>query len=155
MGVLKAEMSRQILLLNGPNLNMLGQRDPAIYGSTTLDQIVKPLEQAAISAGYTLNAVQSNHEGVLIDEVQRACKNAAGILINPGGFSHTSVALRDALEIFTGPIVEVHLSNIHKREKFRHHSYVSGVATGVICGLGPDGYMAGLQSLIKIIERQP
>ena len=148
-------MSRQILLLNGPNLNMLGQRDPAIYGSTTLDQIVKPLEQAAISAGYTLNAVQSNHEGVLIDEVQRACKNAAGILINPGGFSHTSVALRDALEIFTGPIVEVHLSNIHKREKFRHHSYVSGVATGVICGLGPDGYMAGLQSLIKIIERQP
>lgn len=147
-------MSRQILLLNGPNLNMLGQRDPSLYGATTLDQIVQQCEQAAVAAGYTLRAVQSNHEGALIDEIHAACKTAAGILINPGGYSHTSVALRDALEIFPGTIIEIHLSNIHRRERFRHHSYVSAVATGVICGLGADGYLLALDALVKQLARQ-
>lgn len=142
----------RILILNGPNLNLLGQREPHIYGSETLEDINRKLSAQAESAGVAVDFVQSNHEGDLIDAVQQARKNTAGLIINPGGYSHTSIALRDALSSYGHPIVEVHLSNIHQREGFRHHSYVSAVATGVICGLGAQGYSLALDALIARLE---
>jgi len=138
-----------VLVLHGPNLNLLGTREPGVYGSTTLDQINAELTQIAQEAGKALQSFQSNHEGALIDRVQAArLDGTEAIIINPGGFTHTSVALRDALAAVALPFVEVHLSNIHRREPFRHHSYFSDLAEGVICGLGAAGYRLALQYLL-------
>jgi 3-dehydroquinate dehydratase-2 len=142
-------MSRRILVLHGPNLNLLGTREPAVYGSTTIAQIDASLRELAASAGAVLDCAQSNHEGVLIDRIHLAREQGvSGIIINPGGLTHTSVALRDALAAVDIPVVEVHLSNVHRREEFRRHSYVSGVAVGVIAGLGAEGYRAALRYLL-------
>src|SRR5450830_1769783 len=138
-------MAINLLLLNGPNLNLLGTREPEVYGSTTLADIEQRAALQAGKAGATLNAFQSNHEGALIDRIHAARKEGVdAIVINPGGLTHTSVALRDALASVAIPFVEVHISNIHQREAFRHQSYLSGVAVGVICGLGADGYRAAV-----------
>jgi len=131
---------RKILVLNGPNLNLLGTREPHIYGSDTLEDVENLAAQTAEAHGLTVECVQSNHEGALIDAVHAARGTAAGIIINPGGYTHTSVALRDALSGVDLPVVEVHISNIHKREEFRHHSYISGIAVAVIAGAGVSGY---------------
>ena len=135
-----------ILVLHGPNLNLLGTREPAVYGSVTLQQIDAELVAMATKAGERLQTFQSNHEGALIDRVHAARSDGTGfIIINPGGLTHTSVALRDALAGVAIPFIEVHLSNVHKREPFRHHSFFSDVAEGVICGLGASGYRLALQ----------
>jgi 3-dehydroquinate dehydratase-2 len=131
---------RRLLLLNGPNLNLLGTRQPEIYGSTTLAQVEDMAQAVAADHGFDLRAVQSNHEGVLIDAIHAARADCAGIVINPAGYSHTSVALADALIAAGLPVAEVHLSNIHRREAFRHHSYVSAAAEVVIAGAGAQGY---------------
>jgi 3-dehydroquinate dehydratase-2 len=138
-----------ILVLHGPNLNLLGTREPEVYGTTTLDEINADLTTAAKEWGAEIEFFQSNHEGSLIDRIQEAVSWADGILINPGGFTHTSVSLRDALSAAGLPLVEVHLSNIFAREEFREHSFVSGIALGVISGLGPLGYRLGLQALVE------
>ena len=135
-----------VLVLHGPNLNLLGTREPAVYGSATLPDIEHELTQIATAAGGRLESFQSNHEGALIDRVHAARADGTDfILINPAGFTHTSVALRDALAAVAIPFVEVHLSNIHRREPFRHHSYFSDLAEGVICGLGAQGYALALR----------
>ena len=135
-----------VLVLHGPNLNLLGTREPAVYGSVTLPDIDRELAQIAKEAGATLQSLQSNHEGVLIDRVHAARIDGTDfIVINPGAFTHTSVALRDALAGVAIPFVEVHLSNVHRREPFRHHSYFSDLAEGVIVGLGAQGYFLALR----------
>jgi 3-dehydroquinate dehydratase-2 len=135
-----------ILVLHGPNLNLLGTREPGVYGKVTLAQIDAELKQIAADAGAKLDTLQSNHEGVLIDRVQAARADGTGfVIINPAGLTHTSVALRDALAGVALPFIEVHLSNIHRREPFRHHSYFSDLAVGVICGLGAAGYRLALR----------
>ena len=131
---------RRLLLLNGPNLNLLGTRQPEVYGATTLAEIEAAVTTLAGEFGFEVRAVQSNHEGALIDAIHDARRDCGGIIINPGAYSHTSVAIRDALTSVELPVVEVHLSNIHAREEFRHHSYVSAVAAAVIAGAGPAGY---------------
>lgn len=142
----------RILVLHGPNLNLLGKREPEIYGHQTLADIDGSLRVCAARLGLEIDCFQSNHEGELIDRIQSAMGQASGILINPGGFTHTSVALRDALVASGLPIVEVHLSNVHAREAFRQHSYVSPIALGVITGLGADGYRFGLEALAARIQ---
>ena len=145
-----------ILVLHGPNLNLLGTREPQVYGSTTLDEINADLMKIAADAGAKLAYLQSNHEGVLIDRIHAARTDGTEfILINPGGLTHTSVALRDALAAVSLPFIEVHLSNVHGREPFRHHSYLSAVALGVICGLGPDGYRLALQHALNRRSTHP
>lgn len=131
---------RRLLLVNGPNLNLLGTRQPEIYGATTLAQIEQMVVDVAGGLGFSVRAVQSNHEGVLIDAIHAAREDCRGILINPGAFTHTSVAIADALSAVELPVAEVHLSNVHRREQFRHHSYVSAVAEMVVAGAGPLGY---------------
>lgn len=134
-----------ILVVHGPNLNLLGTREPGIYGATTLAQIDADLTKIAKDVGVALNTFQSNHEGALIDRVQAARDDGTRyIVINPAALTHTSVGLRDALAAVRLPFVEVHLSNVHRREPFRHHSYFSDLAVGVICGLGPRGYAAAV-----------
>lgn len=140
-------MPSTVHLLNGPNLNLLGQRQPEIYGVSTLPEIEADCQRLSETLGLTLLCRQSNHEGVLIDWVQEARGVASAIVINPGGLTHTSVALLDALAAFEGPVIEVHMSQIHRREAFRHHSYVSRRADAVIAGLGPEGYAAALRHL--------
>lgn len=136
----------QILVLHGPNLNLLGTREPQVYGSTTLEQINAELAKIAHDRGVKLESFQSNHEGALIDRVHAArTDGTAFIIINPGAFTHTSVALRDAFAGVALPFVEVHLSNVHRREPFRHHSYFSDIAEGVIVGLGTAGYRLALE----------
>jgi len=143
-------MVQQLLLLNGPNLNLLGTREPAVYGSGTLADIETAATAQAEAAGATLACFQSNHEGALIDRIHAARTEGVDyIVINPGGLTHTSVALRDALAGVDIPFVEVHLSNIHQRESFRHHSYLSSIAKGVICGLGADGYRFAIDFALK------
>ncbi|HNP69771.1 MAG TPA: type II 3-dehydroquinate dehydratase [Kouleothrix sp.] len=138
----------KILLLHGPNLNMLGRREPAIYGHTTLAQIDAAVRERAESAGATLLALQSNHEGALIDFIQAEGWDADGVIINPGALTHYGLALRDALASLSAPIVEVHLSNVYKREAFRHTSVVAPVASGQIAGLGWRGYLLALEWLL-------
>ena len=142
---------RQILLLNGPNLNLLGQRQPEIYGRETLADVVAACTKLAQGFGLSLVAHQSNREYELIDWIHHARGQASGIIINPGAFTHTSVALLDALNAFEAPVIEVHISNIHKRESFRHHSYVSLRAEGVIAGCGVQGYELAVQRLARLI----
>lgn len=141
---------RTLLVLHGPNLNLLGRREPGIYGTVTLEQINKALEREAEKEGVELRIVQSNHEGVLIDEIHAAGGGASGILINAGAYTHTSYALRDAIAAVAIPTVEVHLSNIYAREEFRRHSVIAPVCSGQICGFGINSYLLGLQALILI-----
>lgn len=142
----------QILLLHGANLNLLGTREPTIYGATTLNQINEQLATKAHQQGYTLDCLQSNHEGILIDRIQAAAHDGTQyIIINPAAFTHTSVAMRDAMLAIKIPFIEVHLSNVHARETFRHHSYFSDVAIGVICGLGAQGYDFALQYVLHAL----
>lgn len=143
-----------VLLLNGPNLNLLGTREPAVYGSVTLDEIENRCRERAKALGLSLDCRQSNAEGELVTWVQEARRGHAAIIINPGAYSHTSIALLDALQAVGLPVMEVHLSNIHRRESFRHHSYVSKAATGVICGLGPLGYELALTALARLLIEQ-
>lgn len=143
-------MAINLLLLNGPNLNLLGTREPEVYGSTTLADIEQRAALQASKAGATLNAFQSNHEGALIDRIHAARKEGVdAIVINPGGLTHTSVALRDALAGVAIPFVEVHISNIHQREEFRHFSYLSGIAKAVLCGFGVEGYRLAIDYLLQ------
>ena len=137
-----------VLLLNGPNLNLLGDREPEIYGATTLADIERELTARAAGAGARVECLQTNHEGEAIDRIHAARGSVDAIIINPAAWSHTSVALLDALNAFEGRVMEVHLSNVHKREAFRHHSYVSRRADGVIAGLGAFGYRAALDYLL-------
>ena len=143
-------MAKKLLLINGPNLNLLGTREPEVYGSTSLADIEQAATNQATAAGASLECFQSNHEGALIDRIHAArSEGFDAIVINPGGFTHTSVALRDALAGVAIPFVEVHISNVHRREAFRHHSYLSDIAVGVICGLGPDGYRVAIDFSLK------
>ena len=140
----------RILLLNGPNLNMLGQREPDKYGHQTLQDIVDDLTAQADSAGVALSHFQSNAEHAIIDRIHESLGKVDAIIINPGAFTHTSIALRDALLSVSIPFIEVHLSNVHAREPFRHHSYLSDIAAGVILGLGPIGYSLALTAAINL-----
>ncbi len=142
----------QILVLHGPNLNLLGEREPEVYGSTTLAEIDTRLREIASKNGVSLESFQSNHEGALVDRIQAARGTYQGIVINPGGFTHTSIALRDALVASGLPVVEVHLSNIHAREPFRRTSLVSDIAVGQITGLGPIGYELALLALLDRLK---
>jgi 3-dehydroquinate dehydratase-2 len=140
-----------ILLLNGPNLNTLGTRQPEVYGADTLDDVVALATAAAAESGFTVDARQTNHEGEMLEWIHAARGQICGIVINPGGWTHTSVALRDALVIPEVPIFEVHISNVHTREEFRHRSYVSGVAAGVIAGFGIRGYEFAVRRLTELV----
>ncbi len=145
-------MAKPIFVLNGPNLNLLGLRQPEIYGKETLADVEAALSRlAADLGGVTVDCRQSNHEGQLVDWIHEARTHAAGILINPGAYSHTSVAILDALNAFDGPVLEVHISNIHKREVFRHHSFVSARAEGVIVGFGTEGYLLALRRMAGLV----
>ena len=145
-------MSRLVYLLNGPNLNLLGKRQPHIYGSETLADVEAGCRALAAELGLELRFLQSNHEGQLVDWIHEARETAGGIVINPAAYTHTSVAILDALNAFDGPVIEVHISNVHKREAFRHHSYVSLRADGVIAGLGTQGYGLALRRLATLID---
>ena len=140
--------SHQIQVIHGPNLNLLGTREPEIYGTTSLEAINSELESLAKEQGVVVEFFQSNHEGALIDRIHEAISWADGILINPGGLTHTSVALRDALSTTGLPVVEVHLSNVFAREEFRRHSLISGIAVGVVSGFGPTSYRLGIEALV-------
>ncbi len=144
--------TKKILIVNGPNLNLLGSREPETYGSATLAEIEADCMTAGEGLGLAIETFQSNSEGALVDRIQAARQDSAGIVINPGAYTHTSIAILDALLACELPIIEVHLSNIHRRETFRHNSYVSKAATGVICGLGPEGYLLALTAMARLIE---
>lgn len=139
-----------VLLVHGPNLNLLGSREPEIYGTITLAEIEAVVRQAADEHGWTVRSVQSNHEGDLIDAIHGAQESCVGIVINAGALTHTSIALRDALSAVARPVIEVHLSNVHRREAFRHHSYLSAVAAVVVVGAGIDGYPFAVQQLVRL-----
>ncbi len=141
-----------ILVLHGPNLNMLGKREPELYGRTTLTEVNTRLQTQAAELGVAVKCVQSNHEGELVDTIQKAMTRCRAVIINPGAYTHTSVAIRDALLLLDVPIIEVHLSNIYKREPFRHRSMIADVATGQIAGLGVNGYYLALQAIVKLLD---
>lgn len=145
-------MPKNVLVLHGPNLNLLGSREKSIYGTVTLSEIDRALVQRGGELGYAVQCYQSNHEGALVDKIQHASGYSDGILINPAALTHYSYALRDALAAIGLPLVEVHLSNIFAREPFRAHSVISPLANGVICGLGTNSYLLGLEALINLIQ---
>ncbi|MCZ6764666.1 MAG: type II 3-dehydroquinate dehydratase [Alphaproteobacteria bacterium] len=149
---MKVTSNPTLWVLNGPNLNLLGTREPEVYGHVTLAEIEKLCADTAQQAGFGLEFRQSNQEGELVDWVQSAADAAAGLVINAGAYTHTSIALHDALRTVTGPLIEVHLTNIFAREEFRRHSYISPLAHGVICGLGPYGYVCSINALANIIS---
>jgi 3-dehydroquinate dehydratase II len=142
-----------ILVLHGPNLNLLGKREPEVYGSMTLEGINQQLEQESERLEVHLSILQSNHEGVLVDTIQQAFGQYQGLLINPGAYTHTSVAIRDAITAIDLPTVEVHLSNIYRRESFRHHSYIAPIAIGQISGFGVTSYLLGLHALVQHLRK--
>jgi 3-dehydroquinate dehydratase-2 len=144
---------KRLMILNGPNLNLLGVREPHIYGTTTLAQIKQSCEQAAANLGLTLSFHQSNHEGELVDLIQSARQSADAIIINPAGYSFTSIAILDAIKAFEGPVIELHISNIHARDKYHRHSKISSAATAVICGLGPYGYVAAMHAIAEMAKK--
>ena len=146
-------MAAHVLILNGPNLNLLGQREPAIYGRETLADVEARARALGVELGLDLTFKQSNAEHQLIDWIHAAREATAGLIINPGAYTHTSIAIHDALKALECPIVEVHISNIHKREDFRHHSYVSRVAEGVIAGLGTHGYLLALRHIAHLLAK--
>jgi 3-dehydroquinate dehydratase-2 len=146
-------MLKRLMILNGPNLNLLGVREPHIYGTTTLAQVKQNCEQHAARLGLELSFHQSNHEGELVDLIQSARQSADAIIINPAGYSFTSIAILDAIKAFEGPVLEVHISNIHARDEYHRHSKISSVATGVICGLGPHGYIAAMHALADMAKK--
>ncbi len=143
---------KTIFILNGPNLNLLGKRETEIYGRETLGDVQTSCIRLAAELGLKLEFFQSNHEGEIIDQIHSAREKAQAVIINPGAFTHTSIAILDALNAFQGPVIEVHISNIHKRESFRHHSYVSGRADGVVVGFGTEGYSAALRRLSTLLK---
>lgn len=145
-------MAKRVLVLNGPNLNMLGTREPEIYGAETLSDVENLCKRTGDELGLSVDFRQSNHEGELVTWIQEARRTADAILINPAAYSHTSVAIHDALKASALPVAEVHISNIHQREAFRHHSYVSAVAFGVICGFGVTGYRMALTALAEKLK---
>jgi 3-dehydroquinate dehydratase II len=147
-----AAMSRLVYVLNGPNLNLLGKRQPHIYGHETLADVERDCQTLAGELGLELRFHQSNREYEIIDWIHEARETAGGIVINPAAFTHTSVAILDALNTFDAPVIEVHISNVHKREAFRHHSFVSGRADGVIAGFGTQGYLLALRRVARLIE---
>jgi 3-dehydroquinate dehydratase-2 len=144
---------KRLMILNGPNLNLLGVREPHIYGTTTLAQIEQECAQHAARLGLELAFHQSNHEGELVDWIQSARQSADAIIINPAGYSFTSIAILDAIKAFEGPVLEVHISNIHARDEYHRHSKISSAATAVICGLGPYGYIAAMQALAQMAKK--
>ncbi len=145
-------MTKLVYVLNGPNLNLLGKRQPEIYGYDTLKDVEADCAKLGSKLGIECQFKQSNHEGQIIDWIHEARQEAAGIIINPGAFTHTSVAILDALNAFDGPVFEVHISNVHKRESFRHHSYVSLRADGVMAGFGVEGYQLALRRMASVIK---
>ena len=147
-------MSNKIIIINGPNLNLLGEREQSQYGSTTLDQLKDNCSKKGQEIGLDVEFAQSNVEGELVNIIQDARKKFDGMIINAAGFTHTSVAIRDALDLFKKPIIEIHLSNIYKREEFRHKSLISGVVTGGIFGLGAEGYILAIISLQKTLHNE-
>ncbi|QTV80859.1 type II 3-dehydroquinate dehydratase [Microbacterium sp. NIBRBAC000506063] len=146
--------TRRLLLVNGPNLNLLGTREPEVYGTATLADVEKIVADAASAAGYEVRAVQSNHEGVLLDAIHAAREDCAGIIINPGGLTHTSVVLRDALSGVALPFAEVHVSDVYAREAFRHHSYLTDIAAVHVVGEGIQGYVRALRELVTLLAGQ-
>lgn len=145
-------MSRSILVLNGPNLNLLGTRQPEVYGSTTLADVERDCKAKGQSLGVEIECRQSNHEGTLVDWIHEAKGKFDGIVINAGAYTHTSVAIMDAIASVELPVIEIHISNIHKREAFRHLSYISKVSVGMICGLGPIGYLLAIEGLLDHLD---
>lgn len=145
-------MSKPILILNGPNLNRLGKREPHLYGSTSLQEVEEMCRQRAAARGHTILFQQSNSEAEIIDWIHDGIDGASGIIINPAAFTHTSVAILDALNMVDQPVIELHISNPHKREPFRHHSYVTMAATGLICGLGVKGYPLAVDAMADLLE---
>ncbi|MGI8316173.1 type II 3-dehydroquinate dehydratase [Halobacillus mangrovi] len=143
---------KRLLLINGPNLNMLGKREPDKYGRHTLKDVVRLVKDTAWEQGYEVEAYQSNHEGDLVDQIQSAVGRAAGIIINPAAYTHSSIAMRDAVSAISVPVIEIHISNVHSREEFRHHSMLAPVCSGQIVGFGIDGYRLATLGLIKKIE---
>ena len=143
----------KIIILNGPNLNLLGEREKNQYGNSTLKDIEKICNEYAKQNGIQLSFFQSNIEGELVDQIQNSRTNQEGLIINAGGYTHTSVAIHDALKILKIPIIELHISNIYNREEFRHKSLISKIAKGVICGFGANGYIMSLQAIVKILEK--
>ncbi len=147
-------MNNKIIIINGPNLNLLGEREQSQYGSTTFDQLKENCQKKAQEVGLKVEFAQSNVEGELVNIIQGARQKYDGIIINAAGFTHTSVAIRDALDLFKKPIIEIHISNIYKREEFRHKSLISGIATGGIFGLGVEGYILAIISLQKTLQNE-
>ncbi len=147
------KQQHNILVLNGPNLNMLGVREPGIYGFKNLDAIAVECEKCAKELGCTINFRQSNHEGELVTIIQEAGNLCSGVIINGGAYSHTSIALLDALKLLEIPVIEVHISNVFKRESFRHHSYISEAAQGVICGFGTHGYILAMNAMDTLLKK--
>jgi 3-dehydroquinate dehydratase-2 len=147
-------MPKPIFILNGPNLNLLGTREPALYGSETLDQIRRRAEARAVALGLEVDWRQSNAEGELVDWIQEARGKACGIVLNAAAYTHTSIAIMDALAAAELPVIEVHLSNVFRREGFRQHSYVAGVAEGVLCGFGPKGYELAVEAMADLLARR-
>ncbi|SDO45782.1 type II 3-dehydroquinate dehydratase [Halobacillus aidingensis] len=145
---------KRLFLINGPNLNMLGKREPDTYGKKSLDDVVTLVEQAAADFGYEVTSFQSNHEGDLVDWIQRAEEEAEGIIINPAAYTHTSIALRDAISAISKPVVEIHISNVHERESFRHNSMLAPVCSGQVVGFGIDGYRLAALGMIQKIESE-
>ena len=143
-----------VLVLSGPNLNRLGQREPEIYGTTTLEDIGQLCLKTAEALGLEVDFRQSNHEGELVSILQEAADRHAAVVLNAGAYTHTSIAIHDALRLFSGPVIEVHLSNIFAREAFRHHSYISPIVNGVICGIGAQGYALALQAIKNLLDRR-
>ncbi len=141
----------RVLVIHGPNLNLLGRRETHVYGSQTLEEIDGRLQKKAAELGFDLDIVQTNHEGVMVETIQKAMRDYAGVVINPAAFTHYSIAVRDALAAVPVPIIEVHLSNIYSREEFRRHSVVAPVVEGQISGLGPSGYLLALEALVEMV----
>lgn len=144
--------SKKILIIHGPNLNMLGKREPGVYGTTGLNDINKDLLRLGKKLGLIVDSFQSNHEGAIVDKIQEASQKYEGLIINPAAYTHTSIAIRDALLLFKAPVIEVHLSNIFKREPYRHKSMIADIATATLCGFGHHGYYMALEAIARMLK---